>query len=163
MTEIATDSTPAGHLRALLVERLKTQGQIRTPGVAAAFWRVPREAFVPAGTSLEDAYRDDVVVTKRRPEDGRASSSVSAPWLSLSSLIVLQWHRRRRGRPGSPSWAYLDQTADEILERLASYLQRIPHRSTSTSRSGKRTGASTPATASIRPLSSAPLVHQPSG
>jgi protein-L-isoaspartate O-methyltransferase len=94
MTDIATDSTPAGHLRALLVERLTTQGQLRTPEVAAAFRRVPREAFVPAGTSLEDAYRDDVVVTKRRPEDGRASSSVSAPWLSLSTPVVLRSPQR---------------------------------------------------------------------
>jgi protein-L-isoaspartate(D-aspartate) O-methyltransferase len=95
MTDVAINSTPADRLRAQLVERLTTRGHIRSPQVAAAFWTVPRDAFVPAGTGLEDAYRDDAVITKRRPDDGRATSSVSAPWLSLSTPVVLRGGRHR--------------------------------------------------------------------
>jgi len=36
---------------------------------------------------VQAAYADDVVITKKGA-DGKATSSVSAPWLSLSTLIV---------------------------------------------------------------------------
>ena len=45
---------------------------------------VPRELFIP-GVSLEEAYEDTAVVTKRR-EDGMNISSVSAPWLIAAML-----------------------------------------------------------------------------
>ena len=89
MIDAATDSTSANRLREQLVERLTILGWIRTPEVEGAFRNVPRQVFVPAGTTLEAAYADDVVVTQRGP-DGKATSSVSAPWLSLSTPVVLR-------------------------------------------------------------------------
>jgi protein-L-isoaspartate(D-aspartate) O-methyltransferase len=50
---------------------------------------VPRHEFAPAGTSLCVAYADDVVIAKRGP-DGKASSSVSAPWLQAYMLETVQ-------------------------------------------------------------------------
>jgi protein-L-isoaspartate(D-aspartate) O-methyltransferase len=52
--------------------------------VARAFSAVPRHLFVP-DVALADAYRDDVVFTKR-DADGTALSSVSAPWLVAAML-----------------------------------------------------------------------------
>jgi hypothetical protein len=88
MTDIVVDSTAPETLRAQLVDRLRTHGWITDPVVAAAFARVPRHLFTPPGTSLSAAYADDTVATKRGP-DGRTLSSISAPWLSLSTLMVL--------------------------------------------------------------------------
>ena len=94
MTDLAVSTPPAAQLRARLVESLLADGAITTAAVEAAFRAVPREAFAPPGTDLATVYADDVVITKRRP-DGQATSSVSAPWLSLSTAIVL---RRRFGK-----------------------------------------------------------------
>lgn len=88
MTDVVEELTPHT-ARQHLVEGLTAKGFITRPEVAAAFLAVPRHEFVPAGTSLQAAYADDVVITKKSA-DGRATSSVSAPWLSLSTLIVLR-------------------------------------------------------------------------
>jgi hypothetical protein len=45
--------------------------------IAAAFARVPRHLFVP-DVSLEEAYRDTFIATKRQP-DGEVISSSSQP------------------------------------------------------------------------------------
>lgn len=74
--------------RRQLVDALTGRGWITRPATAVAFAAVPRHLFTPAGTSLEAAYADAVVVTKRGA-DGKTTSSISAPWLSLSTLIVL--------------------------------------------------------------------------
>ncbi|MEU4244229.1 methyltransferase, FxLD system [Actinoplanes sp. NPDC026619] len=66
--------------RQQLVDLLRSRGWITRPEVAAAFAAVPRHLFAPDGTSLEAAYADSVVITKRGP-DGKTSSSISAPWL----------------------------------------------------------------------------------
>lgn len=75
--------------RRQLVDRLTARGWITQPQVAAAFAAVPRHLFVPQGTSLDAAYADDTVVTKR-DQLGKTISSISAPWLSLSSPVVLR-------------------------------------------------------------------------
>ncbi|MFF4198942.1 methyltransferase, FxLD system [Nonomuraea sp. NPDC001831] len=81
-------------LRADLVAELRRAGWIRSPAVEAAFVKVPRERFAPEA-SAEAAYAaDDVVVTKRGP-DGRATSSISAPWLQADMLEAA------RLRPGA--------------------------------------------------------------
>ncbi|MEV3984312.1 methyltransferase, FxLD system [Nonomuraea sp. NPDC049758] len=81
-------------LRADLVAELRRAGWIRSPEVEAAFAKVPRERFAPEA-SPEAAYAaDDVVVTKRGP-DGRATSSISAPWLQADMLEAA------RLRPGA--------------------------------------------------------------
>lgn len=84
-----TETLTAQDARRQLVDQLRSQGWITRPEVAAAFTAVPRHLFAPAGTSIESAYANDVVVT-RRGSDGRATSSISAPWFSLSTLAVLQ-------------------------------------------------------------------------
>ena len=59
------------------------------PGVEKAVRTVPREASVPDGTDLPTAYANNIVFTKR-DATGRTISSISAHWLSLSTLIVLR-------------------------------------------------------------------------
>jgi protein-L-isoaspartate(D-aspartate) O-methyltransferase len=76
-------------LRADLTAQLVTDNWIRTPQVEAAFRAVPRHLFVPDTVPPAAAYADTVVITKR-DNAGNATSSVSAPWLSLSTLTVLQ-------------------------------------------------------------------------
>lgn len=48
-------------LRQRLVEKLKAEGQIRTPAVEKAFLAVPRHLFVPPEVTAEEAYRDEVI------------------------------------------------------------------------------------------------------
>ncbi|MCO8273822.1 hypothetical protein M1L60_24800 [Actinoplanes sp. TRM 88003] len=72
-----------------LVEQLVASGWVADPRVTSAFASVPRHLFAPDGVSVEASYANDVVVTQRGP-DGRATSSISAPWLSLSTLAVLR-------------------------------------------------------------------------
>ncbi|MFR9775643.1 methyltransferase, FxLD system [Micromonospora sp. MS34] len=79
--------TTAHELRQALADALVAGGAVRSAAVEAAFRTVPREAFVPAGTDLATAYADQVVVTRRDP-GGRATSSVSAPW--LQALMIEQ-------------------------------------------------------------------------
>ncbi|GGK79415.1 methyltransferase, FxLD system [Mangrovihabitans endophyticus] len=66
--------------RQQLIDQLTARGWITQPAVAAAFAAVPRHLFAPEGTSIEAAYADDTVVTRRGP-DGKTTSSISAPWL----------------------------------------------------------------------------------
>jgi protein-L-isoaspartate(D-aspartate) O-methyltransferase len=73
------DRTPE-QARQQLVDQLTARGWITQPAVAAAFAAVPRHLFAPEGTSIEAAYADDTVVTRRGP-DGKTTSSISAPWL----------------------------------------------------------------------------------
>ncbi|MEH0930882.1 methyltransferase, FxLD system [Micromonospora sp. CPCC 205558] len=75
-----TKTMTAADARLRLVDQLRSQGWITRPEVAAAFTAVPRHLFAPTGTSIESAYANDVVVT-RRGSDGKATSSISAPWL----------------------------------------------------------------------------------
>ncbi|WBB78587.1 methyltransferase, FxLD system [Micromonospora sp. WMMD882] len=98
MTGSALDTTPEldsspEEARARLADRLLADGRLASPAVEAAFRRVPRHLFAPDGVSVDAAYADDVVVTKRGP-DGRASSSISAPWLQALMLEAA------RPRPG---------------------------------------------------------------
>ncbi|MFG1648469.1 methyltransferase, FxLD system [Micromonospora sp. NPDC049275] len=80
-----TETLTAEGARRKLVDQLRGQGWITRPEVAAAFTAVPRHVFAPAGTSIESAYANDVVVT-RRGSDGKATSSISAPWLQAYML-----------------------------------------------------------------------------
>ncbi|GAA3298423.1 methyltransferase, FxLD system [Dactylosporangium vinaceum] len=84
MTDLATAPT-ADILRHQLADALVAAGAITSPDVERAVRTVPREVFAPPGTSLADAYADDVVITKRRA-DGQPTSSVSAPWLQARMI-----------------------------------------------------------------------------
>lgn len=94
MAGSALDTIAADEARARLVDQLLTDGRITSPAVEAAFRRVPRHLFAPDGVSIDAAYADDVVITKRGP-DGRAMSSISAPWLQATMLHAA------RLRPGA--------------------------------------------------------------
>ncbi|WP_319019117.1 methyltransferase, FxLD system [Microbispora sitophila] len=95
MTADARSPESADRLRADLVAALRERGSIRSPEVAAAFTKVPRERFAPEAP-LDAAYSArDVVVTKRDP-DGRATSSISAPWLQAEMLEAARLTRGAR-------------------------------------------------------------------
>ncbi|GGK13450.1 hypothetical protein GCM10010124_02520 [Pilimelia terevasa] len=76
----------ADDLRTALVHSLRGKGIIRTDRVAAAFAAVPRHLFTP-DASLDDAYADAIVATKR-DDDGVVISSVSAP--NIIALMLEQ-------------------------------------------------------------------------
>ena len=81
-------------LRASLVATLRTKGAIQTPAVADAFAAVPRHLFVP-DVSVEDAYQNRVIPTKRL-DDGEIVSSSSQPEIMavmLEQLDVRPGHR----------------------------------------------------------------------
>ncbi|OKJ46011.1 hypothetical protein AMK25_05460 [Micromonospora sp. TSRI0369] len=46
---------------------------------------MPRHLFAADGISLDVAYANDVIITSRGP-DGRATSSISEPWLQAAML-----------------------------------------------------------------------------
>ena len=75
----------AARLRDRLVKHLRRSRAITSPRVEEAFRRVRRHAFLP-GQSLEDAYRDDAIVT--RTSGGLPSSSSSQP--SIMAIMAEQ-------------------------------------------------------------------------
>ncbi|MCK9923703.1 methyltransferase, FxLD system [Frankia sp. AgPm24] len=75
LRDALVDKIVKGHVRQGLVMRADVERALRT---------VPREVFIP-GASLEEAYKDTAIVTKRR-EDGVSISSVSAPYLIAEML-----------------------------------------------------------------------------
>jgi protein-L-isoaspartate(D-aspartate) O-methyltransferase len=83
----AASSAKADALRETMIKGLVEQEGL-SDRVAAAFRAVPRHVFAPE-VSLEDAYANDVVITKR-DERGIALSSVSAPWLQAMMLEQAQ-------------------------------------------------------------------------
>ncbi|WP_219509192.1 methyltransferase, FxLD system [Nonomuraea ceibae] len=89
---MATDPPPsqsADRLRADMVAELKQGAWIRSPEVEAAFATVPRERFAPEAPLGVIYSAHDVVVTKR-DHNGRATSSISAPWLQADMLEAAQ-------------------------------------------------------------------------
>ena len=85
--EPATPAVNAEALRAALVETLRARGRLQSPAIAAAFAQVPRHLFVPE-VSLEEAYRDTFIATKRQP-DGEVISSSSQPEIMAIMLEQL--------------------------------------------------------------------------
>ncbi|MFG2042126.1 methyltransferase, FxLD system [Dactylosporangium sp. NPDC048998] len=76
----------AEELRTALVDRLVADGMIISPAVEAAFRTVPRHAFVPAGTPLEDVYHVDRSVVTKTDEHGAHLSSVSATYIQARMI-----------------------------------------------------------------------------
>ena len=85
VTAIA-EAERAAQLRTRLVARLRTDGMIRSDPVAAAFATVPRHVFVPAGTSVDEAYDADCAPPVKRDRNGLIISSVSAPFLQAQMI-----------------------------------------------------------------------------
>jgi protein-L-isoaspartate(D-aspartate) O-methyltransferase len=81
-------------LRAALVEALRSRGRLRSPALAEAFSRVPRHLFVP-DASVEEAYRDTFIATKRQP-DGEVISSSSQPEIMAIMLEQLDLRSGQR-------------------------------------------------------------------
>jgi protein-L-isoaspartate(D-aspartate) O-methyltransferase len=77
----------SGARRRALVDKLLGDGQIRSPGVAAAFETVPRELFVP-GLPLDEVYRSSEAILVKRV-DGVGVSSASAPDVMAAMLELL--------------------------------------------------------------------------
>jgi protein-L-isoaspartate(D-aspartate) O-methyltransferase len=84
---LSAEEGRAEALRAALVETLRAKGSLRSPAVAEAVATVPRHLFVP-GVSVEDAYRDRWIATKRTPE-GEVVSSSSQPEIMVIMLEQL--------------------------------------------------------------------------
>ncbi|RKN10456.1 methyltransferase, FxLD system [Streptomyces radicis] len=78
------EAAHADVLRKKLIDELRERGDIGTDKLAAAFAAVPRHRFAPRA-SVEEAYADDAVITKRN-ERGHPISSVSAPWVQARML-----------------------------------------------------------------------------
>ncbi|MER7808393.1 methyltransferase domain-containing protein [Streptomyces sp900116325] len=76
------DETSA--LRHRLADQLADAGHIRTPAVDNALRTVPRHAFAPE-VPAQKTYANDIVAT-RHSDDGRITSSISAPWLQADML-----------------------------------------------------------------------------
>ena len=74
-------------LRQALTADIRRRGIFRTTAVEDAFSRVPRHVFLP-GVRLEEAYAQQVVVT-RRGSDGAALSSASKPSIVAGMLEQL--------------------------------------------------------------------------
>src|SRR6185436_14590928 len=66
----------------------RTEGQLRTPRIAAAFEAVPRELFVP-GVALDDVYKSSEAILVKRI-GGVGVSSASAPDVMACMLEQLQ-------------------------------------------------------------------------
>ncbi|HEY6423190.1 MAG TPA: protein-L-isoaspartate(D-aspartate) O-methyltransferase [Pseudonocardiaceae bacterium] len=75
--------------RQQLVAALRANGTLRSDPVIATLGAVPRSWFVPAGTSLEDAYADHALVLTNDPA-GRPTSTISQP--SMIALMLEQLH-----------------------------------------------------------------------
>jgi protein-L-isoaspartate(D-aspartate) O-methyltransferase len=78
-----------------MVAKLWESGSLRSSVVAGAFAVVPRERFAPEALPATAYSARDVVVTKRDGE-GRAVSSVSAPWLQAEMLEAARLGRGDR-------------------------------------------------------------------
>jgi protein-L-isoaspartate(D-aspartate) O-methyltransferase len=83
----SSDSTPLA-LHQALVDRLVSQGFIRSRPVEAAFHAVPRHLFVP-DVPLEEAYSDGAISTKTSAS-GAALSSSSQPAIMATMLEQLE-------------------------------------------------------------------------
>ncbi|RSN11604.1 methyltransferase, FxLD system [Nonomuraea sp. WAC 01424] len=85
MTTDLVPSDSPDRLRADMVSELRRGGWIRSPAVESAFAKVPRDRFAPEAPPHAAYAANDVVITKRGP-NGRATSSISAPWLQADML-----------------------------------------------------------------------------
>ena len=70
-----------------LVEQLKKENNIKTPGVEEAFMKVGRHLFLPE-EPLQKVY-SDVAIVKKRGEEGRWTSSSSQPAIMAVMLEQL--------------------------------------------------------------------------
>lgn len=84
MTELS-DENRAPELRNKVIDQLKDDGTIVSPGVEAAMRTVPRHVFIP-DTPLDKAYDTYAEVITKTDEHGAQLSSVSAPQIQAMML-----------------------------------------------------------------------------
>lgn len=84
--DVSEDADRAAQLRHALVGKLLATTMITSSRVEAAFRTVPRHAFVPAGTPLEEVYDVDRAVITKRGEHGAHQSSVSATYIQARMI-----------------------------------------------------------------------------
>lgn len=70
-------------LQNVLIEKLKSEGHIRSSHIETAFRAVPRHRFLPE-VALDEVYTNQAIITKR--ENGIPSSSSSQPSLMATML-----------------------------------------------------------------------------
>ncbi len=80
-------------LRQKLVDYLKSQGNIRSSQVEAAFRAVPRHVFVP-GTDIEQVYSDTYILTKQQDGVPISSSSQPAVMAIMLEMLAIQPEQR---------------------------------------------------------------------
>ncbi|MFE1987891.1 methyltransferase, FxLD system [Streptomyces mirabilis] len=83
-TPPTTGLDEANTLRHQLADQLADAGHIRTPAVDQALRTVPRHAFAPE-VPPQKACANDIVATCHS-DDGRITSSITAPWLQSDML-----------------------------------------------------------------------------
>ncbi|MFI6493752.1 methyltransferase, FxLD system [Streptomyces sp. NPDC050564] len=83
-TPPTTDIDETSALRHQLTDQLTAADHIRTTAVEHAFRTVPRHSFAPE-VPAQEAYADNIVAICRT-DDGRITSSISAPWLQADML-----------------------------------------------------------------------------
>jgi protein-L-isoaspartate(D-aspartate) O-methyltransferase len=81
-------------LREQMVKELIEEGELDDPAIQSAFRAVPRDVFAPPGTPTELAYAVHDALRTRFSVDGRALSSLSAPFMQAGNL------RQSRVEPG---------------------------------------------------------------
>lgn len=84
--DASEDADQAAQARDVLVDELVASGRITSPAVETAFRAVPRHAFVPPGTPLEEIYALDRAVITKRDEHGSHLSSVSATYIQARMI-----------------------------------------------------------------------------
>lgn len=77
-------------LREQMVTELIEEGVLDDPALQSAFRAVPRDAFAPAGTPTELPYAVHDALRTRFSADGRALSSLSAPYMQAGNLRQAQ-------------------------------------------------------------------------
>ncbi|MCD0449050.1 methyltransferase, FxLD system [Actinocorallia sp. API 0066] len=80
------DTDEAMRARQEMTDTLVGRGVITDSRVEAAFRAVPREAFVPKGTSVEAAYNPDAAVFTKTGPLGEVLSSLSAPFIQARQI-----------------------------------------------------------------------------
>ncbi|HEU5227977.1 MAG TPA: protein-L-isoaspartate(D-aspartate) O-methyltransferase, partial [Ktedonobacteraceae bacterium] len=81
-------NSEAALLQQALVELLKNEGRILTRQVEEAFLNVPRHLFLP-GVTLETAYSNAPVYTRKKGQEGRVQSCSSPPLIMATMLEML--------------------------------------------------------------------------
>ncbi|WP_419703014.1 hypothetical protein [Promicromonospora sp. NFX87] len=81
-------------LREQMVKELIEEGVLDDPAIQSAFRAVPRDVFAPAGIPTELPYAVHDALRTRFSDDGRALSSLSAPYMQAGNL------RQARVEPG---------------------------------------------------------------